>query len=182
MSAWTLEHKFCSECGKAFPQTEKWPRVCSCGKMKFQNPIPVALVLQPVEREEENGAIRRGLAIAKRNIDPGKGQWALIGGFLDGTDSSAELGAQREFWEETKLHSPCMPRVVYTRVTPSKQLLIVCVVDKALTFEEYLKGKCCPENQELGVLWSYNQLELAFPLHREAAIRFFHGEFNTCPR
>lgn len=173
MSKFKLEYTHCSECGTPFVNLS-WPRECgACGKLKWNNPMPVAIVLQPVEHEG-----RRGLAVGRRAIEPAVGKWSLIGGFMEATDQSAEDGARREFREETSLGIAHHPRLVYSTMTQSGQLLCVCVIDKALTLEEYNKGICCPENSELDVLWDPDQKDIAFPLHREAISRWFNKEFE----
>lgn len=178
MATFKLFHTHCSECGTPFKDTINWPRECrACEAVKFNNPIPVAIVLQPVEMEMENGSFSTGLAVARRAIEPGRGKWALIGGFMENTDPSAEDAAIREFGEETALKVASRPRVVYTKTTVTGQLLCICVIDKPLSVEEYNKGQCCPENMELDILWEPKGKDIAFPFHQEAIDRWFNHEF-----
>jgi ADP-ribose pyrophosphatase YjhB (NUDIX family) len=145
--------------------------------MRWQNPVPVVAVLQPVIREKERGTIDISLLVARRAIEPHKGHWALVGGFMD-VGEAAEESAAREFFEETSLKTASMPKVAYTTANGRGQLMMMCIIDKAMHYETYLEGKTCPENYELGLLNKSSPFELAFPIHREAVKRFFNGEFK----
>ncbi|HZD11658.1 MAG TPA: NUDIX domain-containing protein [Candidatus Binatia bacterium] len=61
--------------------------------MTYRNPLPVSIVLLPVED---------GLLAVRRDIDPGRGKLALPGGFIELPESWQEAGA-RELREETGL-------------------------------------------------------------------------------
>lgn len=170
-SKFKLEYTHCSECGEPF-NSLAWPRECvHCGKVKFKNPVPVVVILQPVERDGQ-----QGLAIGRRAIPPAIDEWALISGYAE---EDAEGAAAREFREETGLEVAGPVHLAYSRVTTANQMLIVCVVEKPLNIEEYQKNVCCSENSKLDVLWSPDQVEIAFPFHREAITRWFNKEFSS---
>lgn len=81
----------CSFCGARFRGTG-WPRTCqACGNTTYLNPIPVAVVLVPVDA---------GLVVIRRNIEPQKGTLNLPGGYLD-LGETWQQGARRELLEET---------------------------------------------------------------------------------
>ena len=82
----------CSYCGARFPdEAVGWPRTCpSCGNVTYRNPLPVAVMVLPVEDD--------GLLLVRRAIPPTG--LALPGGFVEhGEDWRA--AAARELAEET---------------------------------------------------------------------------------
>ena len=43
------QHSHCSYCGHPFEIDQAWPRLCAaCGNTSFVNPLPVAVVILPV--------------------------------------------------------------------------------------------------------------------------------------
>lgn len=59
----------------------------------YENPIPTVVAL--IEKD-------RKVLLVKRGIDPGKGGWALPGGFIE-MNESPESAILREVYEETNL-------------------------------------------------------------------------------
>lgn len=91
MSDWQA-HSYCSYCGHPFDSNQRWPRRCRrCHNVSYRNPLPVTVVLLPVGD---------GVLVVRRNIEPGRGQLALPGGFIELPESWQEAGA-RELREET---------------------------------------------------------------------------------
>src|SRR5689334_5538668 len=89
---------FCSYCGTRFDPPLAYPRTCknaSCQITIWANPIPVSVVLQPV-----NDGGRVGLLVVRRAIEPKKGLMALVGGFLE-EHETWQVGGAREIREET---------------------------------------------------------------------------------
>lgn len=83
---------FCPACGVRYADAHSWPRQCqACGRQQFRNPIPVSVVLLPVDD---------GVLAIRRAIPPAAGQLALPGGFVNFGESWQEAGA-REVLEET---------------------------------------------------------------------------------
>ncbi len=171
----------CSECGLPY-QELAWPRSCQCGDMKWQNPIPVVVILQPVVREEENGSHSTGLVIARRAIEPGLGKWSLIAGYMDPDDPSLETAAQREFREETSLELMSRPRMVASATSHRLRVLVTCLIDEPMPYEMFLKGRPCKENFELGVMWDTSfeakTYDIAFPLHTDMIERWFKNRYT----
>jgi ADP-ribose pyrophosphatase YjhB (NUDIX family) len=166
---------FCSFCGAAYPTeptARTYPRTCtSCRTVVWANPIPVSVVLVPVVKEG-----RTGLLVVRRAIDPGKGKLAIVGGFLEEHETCAEGGA-REVVEETgvvidpKTITPLY--FVSTSPRPNRVLLfsIAAPVDSE-GLAPYVGDK---ETSERGLVFGPDGLDavFAFPLHAEAARRFF---------
>lgn len=165
--------KFCGNCGAGYEDLT-WPRTCNnCGDIAWKNPIPVTFVVQPVWAKDFS---RKGLAIAQRARNPGAGEWAFIGGFVDMQDMNLEEAACREFMEETGLELPGKASIVYSRQNDWGQMVIAVAMSKAMTFEEWSHGSVCEENLQLGVMWTLEQVKLCFPIHQKIAEKWFRGE------
>jgi 8-oxo-dGTP diphosphatase len=165
----------CSECGSPYADANSWPRSCECGAVRWLNPVPVAAVVQPVLLPD----FTRGIVIAKRAIEPMKGNWSLVGGFME-VGESVEEAAAREFFEETGLKVASTPRLMFTLPVGGReryQLMMMTCVDVPLRFEVFQQARPCPENEEIGLLTRDSDIELAFPTHRDAVRRYFgeHG-------
>jgi len=94
-----MQHSHCSYCGVRYPDGVGWPRTCaSCGETTWSNPLPVAVVLQPVRLDDR----RTGIVVIRRDIEPFRGELALPGGFIE-TGESWREAAIRELGEETGL-------------------------------------------------------------------------------
>lgn len=90
------EHSHCSYCGHPFDAAQPWPRACAhCGHTTFRNPLPVAVLLQPVDD---------GVLLIQRGIEPQRGKWALPGGYIDRGERWEEAAA-RELWEEAAVRT-----------------------------------------------------------------------------
>ena len=91
---------YCARCGAELvlgplPEESRERHACpSCGYIAYQNPRPVVTTI-PVTEAGEAVLIRRG-------IEPGMGEWAQPGGFLEIDETVAEA-AIRETLEETGL-------------------------------------------------------------------------------
>lgn len=88
------KNSHCSYCGTAFEAAQPWPRTCPvCNQVSFLNPIPVTVVLVPVDD---------GLLAVRRGNEPRRGGLAMPGGFVNLGETWQEAGA-REVLEETGL-------------------------------------------------------------------------------
>jgi 8-oxo-dGTP diphosphatase len=118
----TMQHSHCSYCGAAYAPDSAWPRLCAgCGETTWRNPLPVALVLLPVDDE----AGRRGLVVVRRGIEPGYGELALPGGFIEVGESWREA-AVRELREETGLIADADEVSLFDVHSGSRGTLMVC--------------------------------------------------------
>lgn len=166
---------FCTHCGTEFESVD-YPRHCrGCERITWRNPIPVVNVLQPVFDELN---FREGLVIAQRAIEPARGGWAFVGGYVDMHDSCLISAARREFREETGLEARGNGKIVHSQLNSYGNMIISVVMDQAITLDHFHQGQPCAENYALDVLWSYNERELCFPIHTHVAERWFLGEYN----
>ena len=143
----------CSYCGQRFPPGALWPRVCAgCGEISYLNPVPVTVVLVPIE--------------------PGRGHLALPGGFVNAGESWQAAGA-REVAEETGLRvSPDELNVfaVHSAPAPADCVLIFALAGPRTSAD--LAGFAPnEETSELAVLSAPQPL--AFPLHTRVAGEYF---------
>ena len=83
----------CGFCGARFPEGAGWPRTCAaCGNVTYRNPLPVAVLVVPVEAD--------GVLLVRRTIPPTG--LALPGGFIEHGERWQDAAA-REALEETGL-------------------------------------------------------------------------------
>jgi ADP-ribose pyrophosphatase YjhB (NUDIX family) len=151
----------CSFCGQPFPAGAGWPRTCArCGQISYRNPVPVTVVLIPVEAEPP------GVLVVRRAIEPGRGRWALPGGFVNVGETWQAAGV-REVLEETGLVlDPAELRVyaVHSTPRPADNVLIFALARPraAADLPPFTPNE---EVSELAVLQTPQ--ELAFSLHTQ---------------
>jgi ADP-ribose pyrophosphatase YjhB (NUDIX family) len=105
----------CSFCGKRFPDHVGWPRTCAaCGNIGYRNPLPVAVLVLPVERD--------GVLLVRRVIPPAG--LALPSGFIEYGERWQDAAA-RELAEETGVRvDPAAVRELRVRSGSDGTLLI----------------------------------------------------------
>lgn len=169
---------FCSFCGTKYADASSYPRSCSnCQTKVWANPIPVSVVLLPVER---NGKV--GLLTIRRGIEPGKGKLALVGGFLEEHETWQEGGA-RELFEETgaKVDATTLTPFWFTSTQPKpNRVLLFSEARQVSTIEPFTPDK---ETLERGLIYGPAGLDevFAFGLHVEAARKWFAARNITGP-
>jgi ADP-ribose pyrophosphatase YjhB (NUDIX family) len=154
-------HAHCSFCGEAFTVKE-WPRTCArCGEITYLNPIPVCVVLLPVDG---------GLLLIKRSIPPQVGQWALPGGFLNAGESWQQGGA-RELFEETGIGVAAESLREVRVVSTPQDRLIVFAETTPVTAASLPAFQASDETSEMMVARA--PLELAFDSHTQVMAHWF---------
>lgn len=154
----------CWYCGNALPTKHTWPCNClSCGAILYQNPLPVAVVIVPVDN---------GVLVVRRGIDPGKGALSLPGGFIELGETWQQASA-RELYEEAGITvDPTEIREFQVRSAPDSTLLVFGIArpKRACCLPPFEGNEECVERVVLK-----QPSELAFPLHTQALKDYFHS-------
>lgn len=136
---------------------DEYPFCPRCGFVDYHNPRPCVAILIV-----DNGKI----LLARRVIEPAKGEWDIPGGFVD-SGESAEEAVVREALEETGLHVRVikflgsLPDVYGDRKLPTLNLCFVA---------EIMHGELRPQSDVEALDWfSPDQLpeSMAFAHQRE---------------
>jgi ADP-ribose pyrophosphatase YjhB (NUDIX family) len=161
----------CSSCGTAFPPDSDWPRTCVvCGATAYRNPLPVAIALLPVA--ENTGT---GLLVIRRSIQPRRGLIALPGGFIDHGETWQQA-VVRELAEETGITAaPGEVRLADALTDTEGGYLLLFGLLPEYAAEDLPPYVPTDETDAREVLTT--PAELAFPLHTEAARRWFSGDY-----
>ena len=156
------KNSHCSYCGQPFPDAQPWPRTCAlCGATSFVNPLPVAVVLLPVDG---------GLLLVRRSIEPQKGELALPGGFIGLGETWQEAGA-RELFEETGVRIDAAELRDFRALSAPEGMLLVFGLARARTAAELPSFVANEEVSECALL--LEPQTLAFPLHTQVAAEYF---------
>ena len=164
------KNSHCSFCGQRFDEALPWPRTCSnCGQTTFLNPLPVAVMLLPVED---------GLLAIRRAIPPHQGMLALPGGYINLGESWQQAGA-REVLEESGIAlDPGGIRLFNVLSAPDGTLLVFGIAADWLVTRRSLADlptfQSDAETSERVII--HNAQQLAFALHAQAAADFFGRE------
>jgi ADP-ribose pyrophosphatase YjhB (NUDIX family) len=157
------KNSHCSFCGQSFDANQRWPRVCgACGNTAFLNPLPVAVILLPVDA---------GVLLVRRNIEPQIGQLALPGGYMNLGETWQQAGA-RELFEETGIIiRPAEVREFCVKSAPGGTTLLVFGLAPAMRSQDLPEFVPNEETQEM-CLVTLPQ-DLAFSTHTEALREYF---------
>lgn len=156
------QHSYCSFCGRPFLDGQRWPRICGhCGSTTYRNPLPVALMLQPVDD---------GLLVIRRAASPRAGQLSLPGGFIEMTESWQHACA-RELREEAGVSVPAEAITDFGARSTLDGYLLVFGLGPALRSADLPLFR--PNREAADRLVISSPAELAFPLHTEMVQQFF---------
>ena len=177
--------RYCSFCGTLYPEPLSWPRNCTqCKMMIWANPIPVSVVLVPIQGPEG-----LGLLTVRRGIDPRKGFLSLIGGFVEETESW-QAGGAREVEEEVGvlLDAAQLKPFWFCSTEPRPNRVLLFSVAPTLQLSDLTPFTPNAESEERGIILGPDGLEdiFAFPLHTQAARLWFaqqeiHGPHRFRP-
>lgn len=157
---------YCINCGTLHKELT-FPKKClnpKCGHEMFKNPIPVVVVILPVEDY--------GVLVGKRAISPKLGHWALPGGYVD-EGESYEDAARREIFEETGLDYQGSFKIIGIESPEDIQkanMIIMLQAENPIPRHE-VKYEPTSEMSELKVITEPE--ELAFPVHQDYLNNYF---------
>jgi 8-oxo-dGTP diphosphatase len=160
-----LPHSHCHYCGTAYPPAAAWPKVCgNCGETTWRNPLAVGVLLVPVRFADGDG-----LVVVRRDIEPARGELCLPGGFLEYGETWEE-GAARELREEAGLHADPAEVTLFDVGSTGRHVMVFGIVPPR-HIDDMPESAPTEESTEWIILRSAT--ELAFPLHTDAATKFF---------
>ena len=156
------KHAHCSYCGAPFAEGQAWPRQCaSCHNVSYVNPLPVAVLLLPVDD---------GLLLVRRAIPPHVGKLALPGGFVNLGESWQEAGA-REVLEETGIAIDPQEISDFGVLSAPEGMGLIFGLARRRTLAELPPLQASDEASECVV--GHTDAEIAFELHRQVVGEFF---------
>jgi ADP-ribose pyrophosphatase YjhB (NUDIX family) len=180
-----VRDSFCSFCGAAFAAPLTYPRTCpnaACGVTVWANPIPVAVGLVPIVLS--GGAPtppiaddrRTGLLVVRRAIEPRRGMLALVGGFVEETETWQGAMA-REICEEAgvAVDAAAVEPFWFVSTAPAPNRVLLFGVCPPIDARALPPLPANHEASERGAVFGPRGLAevLAFPLHARAAERWF---------
>ncbi len=153
----------CGFCGNAFSTETPWPRKCaSCHRITYRNPLPVAVLLQPVDN---------GLLVIRRAIRPAAGKLAFPGGFID-FGESWQAACARELYEETGIQVSAKNIREFRVRSSEDNMLIIFGLSETLLHESDLPPFSATRETSERRIFS-QPITLAFPLHTEVMAAYF---------
>ncbi|WP_034385320.1 NUDIX domain-containing protein [Herbidospora cretacea] len=157
-----IRNSHCTFCGASYALDQPWPRRCAaCGNTSYQNPLPVAVMVLPVDE---------GLLVIRRAIEPRLGQLALPGGFID-IGESWQQAAARELFEETGIEVSAADVTLFDVLSAPDGTVLVFGRGPALSSTDLPVFTPTPETSEWLVV--KEPQELAFPLHSQVMAAYF---------
>ncbi|MER8186839.1 NUDIX domain-containing protein [Kitasatospora sp. NPDC094015] len=164
----------CHWCGTPYPpNTEGWPRTCTgCTEISYRNPLPVTVVLLPVHRPDGDP----GLVVIRRTIEPGLGELALPGGYVD-FGESWQQAAVRELREETGIEADAADvTLVATDSDAAGGFLCLFGLLPARPLADLPPS--VPTEETDGWQLADPHTPLAFPFHTRVSAAWFRGSYD----
>lgn len=166
-----IANSFCGYCGAAFADTHAYPRRCTrCGAETWSNPVPVAVALVPIVVDGETG-----LLVVRRAIPP-VGTLALVGGFVEDHETW-QVGAARELREEANVvvAPATLTPTWFASTEPKPNRILLFASAPPIEAAALPRFEPNSEASERAVIFGPGDATdaLAFPLHTEAARRYF---------
>lgn len=174
-----IKNSHCSYCGCKFEEIN-WPRTCThCMRTSWINPLPVTAIVVPIVYSDAPPYDKQGVLLVRRGEDPGAGELALPGGYLD-VGETWQVGALRELQEETGLVIDGTPETKVKLLTVEtsirhNSLLVFCRSVLVTAEKAFANFRPSHEVKELVVV--HEPIELAFPTHTKVLAKHFTGEF-----
>lgn len=158
---------FCKFCGTKHAEPS-YPKQCvNCDNITWINPLPVAVLLQPVR-----DGPRIGILIGERGIEPMKGSYGLPGGYIDCSDKDIISAARREFLEEIGFEAPPADQMqLFSSYSDGRCMLTFVKSFLAISLddlERFVPNDECPA---IRVAWEPERL--CFNSHTEALAKYF---------
>ena len=167
--------QYCNECGHVLQKKEiegclrfVCPR---CSKIHYQNPLPVVAAVIT-----NNG--KEAILLIKRGSEPGRGKWALPGGFVE-KDESPSQAILREIREEIGVEGKVEGLIgVYQGKTRLYGNAVVIGYKVASLSRSFSPGK---EVEEIRFFHASRLPSLAFTTHRRVLLDFHHTYRSPIP-
>ncbi|WP_167521363.1 NUDIX domain-containing protein [Microbispora triticiradicis] len=164
-----IRNSHCSFCGAAYAPGLPWPRTCEeCGNTGYLNPLPVAVLVLPVD-----GARTSGLLVVRRAVEPHRGLLALPGGFID-IGESWQQAAVREVREETGVVVDVAGVRLFDVLSAPDGTVLIFGLGPRTAADALPPVVPTAETSEWLVIDAPQ--ELAFPLHTQVVARYFGRE------
>lgn len=163
-----VQYGHCSYCGTAYASAVDWPRTCpGCGETTWRNPLPVAVLLVPV-RFDDGGP--DGMVVVRRDIEPGRGELCLPGGFIE-FGESWQAAAVRELREEAGgLDGAPDDVALFDVISTPRHVMVFGILPPR---PAALLPPSTPTNESTEWLVVREHVPLVFPSHDAALRRYF---------
>lgn len=164
----------CHFCGTPYaPDIRDWPRTCpGCTEISYRNPLPVAVTVLPVTRPDADPA----LVVIRRTIEPGYGELAFPGGYID-FGETWQQACVRELREETGILADAADiTLVSTSSDPHGRFVFLCGLLPARPLAELPPSR--PTDETDGWLLAHPDTRLAWDFHTNVSRAWFNGELD----